>query len=84
MVDRIVVTFLGSILLLLSISNIYFFLIKQQKYKQALNVLFYVAALLTIAATVFSVWVGGAYYCNVYENFVHMSIPYLTLIMGIC
>ena len=84
LIDTIVVTFLGSILLILCILNIHFFLIKQEKYKHVLNVLFYVVAILTIAATIFSVWIGGDYYCNKYENFVHIAIPYLTLVMGLC
>ena len=71
-------------MLLLCISNVYFYLIKQKKYKHGLSVCFYIGAILTIAANVYIVWVPRSYYCSTAQNFVYMSIPYLTLVLGLC
>ena len=78
--NAILVSIFAFVLLILLGYNTYMFLVKQQKYKRMLHMVFYVTALITIAFNIATAWTG--FDCAGFNYVVYLAIPYLTLIIA--
>lgn len=82
--SRILVIFCGCCLLILSLINLYFFVIVQKKYKVPTILLFYIVAILLITCTVTYTWTEPIKdYCKIGWVLSFYGESFLNLIMGI-
>ena len=79
-VNAILVSIFAFVLLIIHGYNAYMFLVKKQKYKRMLHVVFYVTALITIAFNIVTAWTG--FECAGFNYVIYLAIPYLTLIIA--
>ena len=78
--NAILVSIFAFFLLILLGYNSCIFLVKKQKYKRMLHVVFYVTALMTIAFNIVTAWTG--FDCAGLNYVIYLAIPYLTLIIA--
>ena len=81
---EILMPFLGVLLLMLSICNTHRFIIKQKAYKQINIVVFYLVADIVIVFLIVVSTVQKPIVCSEALILIYMSIPDLSMILGIC
>lgn len=70
----------ASVLTVLYVYNFCMFFIKKKKYKQVLQVTFYIVALFAIVVNIVTAWAD--FDCNQLDILLHQSLPYFTLTVG--